>query len=82
MIISRQGNYINTDRCTGAHVCISDSIVFYIHATQVSSYPPQIPISSSSRMCWSTETKVLAQIAPEAATAGRPMPGNVESPQQ
>ena len=33
-------------------------------------------------MCWPTETSELAQIAPLAATAGSPMPGKVESPQQ
>jgi hypothetical protein len=36
---------------------------------------------SKSRCCW-VETRVLAVIQPLAATAGRPIPGKVESPQQ
>mgnify|MGYP006892626688 CR=1 FL=1 len=39
-------------------------------------------ICSRSFMCWSTETSVLAAVKPDAATAGTPMPGKVESPQQ
>lgn len=31
--------------------------------------------------CFSTGAKVFAAIIPEAATAGKPIPGNVESPQ-
>lgn len=42
----------------------------------------QIPMASRSWECWDTETSELATMAPLAATAGTPMPGNVESPQQ
>lgn len=37
---------------------------------------------SSICQCLSGDTNVDAAMAPEAATAGRPMPGNVQSPQQ
>lgn len=42
----------------------------------------QIPMASRSSECWDTGTKVLATMAPLAATAGTPIPGKVESPQQ
>ena len=42
----------------------------------------QIPTASSSSECCDTETRVFATIAPLAATAGTPIPGKVESPQQ
>ena len=42
----------------------------------------QIPMASRSWECWETETRELATMAPLAATAGTPIPGNVESPQQ
>lgn len=42
----------------------------------------QIPTASRSSECCDTETRVLATIAPLAATAGTPIPGKVESPQQ
>lgn len=41
----------------------------------------QVPIAFSSFQCAQGEAKVLAATAPDAATAGTPMPGNVESPQ-
>ena len=42
---------------------------------------PHVPMASSSRQCFHGEAKVLAATAPEAATAGTPIPGKVESPQ-
>lgn len=42
----------------------------------------QIPTASRSSECCDTETRVFATIAPLAATAGTPIPGKVESPQQ
>jgi hypothetical protein len=42
----------------------------------------QIPTASRSSECCDTETSVFATIAPLAATAGTPIPGKVESPQQ
>ena len=42
----------------------------------------QVPILSSMPRWSHTGTSVLAAIAPLAATAGTPMPGKVESPQQ
>jgi hypothetical protein len=42
----------------------------------------QIPTASRSTECCDTETSVFATIAPLAATAGTPIPGKVESPQQ
>ena len=39
------------------------------------------PISLSISKCFCTGASVFAAIIPLAATAGRPMPGNVESPQ-
>ena len=42
----------------------------------------QIPTASRSSLCCDTETNELATIAPLAATAGTPIPGKVESPQQ
>ena len=41
-----------------------------------------IRILSSIFQCSATETTELAAISPLAATAGMPMPGKVESPQQ
>lgn len=38
------------------------------------------PSDDSSSKCCDSGTSVLAQIAPEAATAGRPIPGKVLSP--
>jgi hypothetical protein len=46
--------------------------------TRFKSHSPSAP--SSSR-CAPSGTSVLAHTAPLAATAGRPMPGKVESPQ-
>lgn len=42
----------------------------------------QIPTASRSSLCCDTDTKELATMAPLAATAGTPIPGKVESPQQ
>ena len=41
----------------------------------------QVPMASSRRQCAQGDASVLAATAPEAATAGTPMPGKVESPQ-
>lgn len=42
----------------------------------------QVPMASRSFQCAQGDARVLAATAPEAATAGTPMPGKVESPQQ
>lgn len=55
---------------------------FHKQKEQSLTYSSQMPMASRSSECCATETKVLATMAPLAATAGTPMPGKVESPQQ
>ena len=62
---------ILTDSWKQAQICLSlDS-----HSSR-----PHTPILSSILQWSQTGTRELAAIAPDAATAGTPMPGNVESP--
>ena len=66
------GHYLQRYRVPSAH----------LQTMHWSGIFPSAFISSRSCLCFSSGTRVLAVVMPEAATAGTPMPGKTLSPQQ